>query len=375
MSAYVLAVLKGVSIFVQMDRFFCFYMICSHCRVFIRISSAINENILQLNSETAAYNDAVQNEKDKQKRLLRALNIKHGIRDIESGSTMTASVMIGEDKRSSEEIISTTIQSMELEIQNLETIRDNHVEELQNLNGLIRDQTFLAKTLCEQEDELLTEFYSLEIDAKDFQDVHRHLTFQCHSIEKEQHKLGLVQLHSVLFNILVDETDRRRYPLINNLRLTHTHRPNGVSLIEINAAWSQAAQLVILVGSTTNFKSRNLRVVPLSNCAKIIKLTQSEQKIVHDLGVEFANAREAHGAENIISSLRVFHELLNQLVLHILGSPNHTSFDKLPFQIKAESIGPFDLRKIDQTDYSAWSGIVHCMACIMKWMATNACKY
>ena len=351
-------------------------MICSHCRVFIRISSAINENILQLKSETAAYNDAVQNEKDKQKRLLRALNIKHGIRDIESGSTMTASVMIGEDKRSSEEIISTTIQSLELEIQNLETIRDNHVEELQNLNGLIRDQTFLAKTLCEQEDELLTEFYSLEIDAKDFQDVHRHLTFQCHSIEKEQHKLGLVQPHSVLFNINVDETDRRRYPLINNLRLTHTHRPNGVSLIEINAAWSQAAQLVILVGSTTNFKSRNLRVVPLSTCAKIIKLTQSEQKIVHHLGVDFeSNAREAHGAENIISSLRVFHELLNQLVLHILGSPNYTSFDKLPFQIKAESIGPFDLRKIDQTDYSAWSGIVHCMACIMKWMATNACKY
>ena len=107
-------------------------MICSNRRVFIRISSAINENILQLKSETAAYNDAVQNEKDKQKRLLRALNIKHGIRDIESGSTTTASVMIGEDKRSSEEIISTNIQSLELEIQNLETIRDNHVEELQN---------------------------------------------------------------------------------------------------------------------------------------------------------------------------------------------------------------------------------------------------
>ena len=84
------------------------------------------------------------------------------------------------------------------------------------------------------------------------------------------------------------QTDERdlRYPLINNLRLAH--KPRGISWLEINAGWSQAAQLLMFVGSTIKFKSKDLRIVPLMSCAKIIEVgSNGDTRFVNHLGVDF----------------------------------------------------------------------------------------
>lgn len=338
-----------------------------------RIASAIEENAAQLESETIAYDNAAQREKDKHRRLLRALNIRDGIdgnddMTISSGNTSISSAPAPAD------IIESTLKTLEYEIQRLAISNQEHLHELQHLNELIDEQAIISKTLTEQEDEVLTEFNSLEIDSNSFQDMHRHLTHQCHSVEKERYLLSSVQLHSSMFEITVDERSSRRFPLINNLRLTH--RPKGVSWLEINAAWSQAAQMVISVGSTSKFRSKNLRIVPLTSCAKIIELLQGDKRIVIHLGVDFeSNARKTHETENIVSSVRAFHALLHQLSVHMLYTHTCRTLDKIPFETRSHSIGSHDLLRINEHDDVGWSGVIHCLAANMKWMTQNASKF
>ena len=240
------------------------------------------------------------------------------------------------------------------------------------MNELLEEQARISKKMTEQEDAVLTEFNSLEIDARAFQDIHRHLTHQCHAAERERYYLAQVQLHSALFDIVVD--DRGRYPLINNLRLTH--KPKGVSWSEINAAWSQAAQLVMFAGSTIKFKSKDLRVVPLMNCAKIIEVgSNGDKRTVNHLGVDFESMdRKTHGADNIVSSVRAFHALLYQMSVHMLNSKVE-GLDKAPFSMGPYIIGSHDLRQIDERDDGGWFGVIHCMASNMKWISQNACKF
>jgi hypothetical protein len=74
------------------------------------------------------------------------------------------------------------------------------------------------------------------------------------------------------------QTDERdlRYPLINNLRLAH--KPRGISWLEINAAWSQAAQLLMFVGSTIKFKSKDLRIVNRNTHDNLLQLLNYQPK-------------------------------------------------------------------------------------------------
>lgn len=335
-----------------------------------RIASAIEENTTQLEAETVAYDNAVQSEKDKHRRLLRALNIRDGI---DGNDDLTVSSGHTPISSTPEDIVQSTLETLEYEIQMLAISSQEHLNELRHLNELIDEQALISKALTDQEDNVLTEFNSLEIDANAFQDMHRQLTHQCHIVEKERYLLSSVQLHSSLFDITVDECSSRRFPLINNLRLTH--RPKGVSWLEINAAWSQAAQLVIFVGSTTKFKSKDLRIVPLTSCAKIIELVQGEKRIVIHLGVDFEiNARKTHETENIVSSVRAFHALLHQISMHMCHIRSYRTLDKIPFETRPHSIGSHDLRRINEQDDVGWSGVIHCLAANMKWMTQNASK-
>jgi hypothetical protein len=346
---------------------------------------AIEESTCQLNAEASAYDATIQLEKDKHRRLLRALNIKDGIdgeydgggdKDDDDDDTIASgntSVTFHNDYQvSSEYILKKTFEAFEYEIQKLTETHAMHVTELNDLDKLLREQVILTKELSRQEDDILRDINALEIDAKVFQDVHHTLTRQCHEAEVEDYLLRNVQIHSTLFDIKLDERGLR-YPLINNLRLTH--HPKGVSWLEINAAWSQASQLVMFVGSTTKFQSKDLRIVPLASCAKIIELSHGDKKIVNHLGVDFeSNARQTHETEHIIPSLRAFLSLIYQMSVHMLKE--QSKLDKIPYEMLGPCvIGPHDVRQLDEKDDMGWSSVIHCIAYNMKWMAQNACKF
>ncbi len=269
-----------------------------------------------------------------------------------------------------EQILENALETLDEELKRLQATHQEHQNELQKMDELLADQVRISQTLTSQEDEVLTEFNSLEVEARVFQDIHRHLTHQCHAAEREKFYLSRIQLHSALFYIDVDERGMR-YPLINNLRLAH--KPKGISWLEINTAWSQAAQLLMFVGSTIKFKSKDLRIVPLMNCAKIIEVgSNGETRVVNHLGIDFQNMNRK---ENIVASLRAFYNLLYQMSVHMLNSKDEFDLDPAPLELRPGIIGSHDLRRIDDRDDVAWSIIIHCIATSMKWMSQNACKF
>jgi Autophagy protein Apg6. len=342
-----------------------------------RMIMAIEESTSQLNAEASAYDAAVQLEKDKHRRLLRALNIKGSIDgecvgdDDTVASGNTAVSFLDDYQASSEYILKKTFEAFEYEIQKLTETHTLHLAEMNNLDELFREQIILTKELSQQEDDILREINGLELDSKVFQDIHGTLTRQCQEAEVEDYLLRNVRMHSTLFDIKLDERGLR-YPLINNLRLTH--HPKGVSWLEINAAWSQASQLVMFVGSTTKFQSKDLRIVPLASCAKIIDLSHGDKKIVKHLGVDFeSNARKTHETEHIIPSLRAFLALIYEMSVHMLKE--QSKLDPIPYEMGPFVIGPHDVRKLDEKDDVGWRDAIHCMAYNMKWMAQNACKF
>jgi len=247
----------------------------------------------------------------------------------------------------------------------LETACQEHEKELTNLNQLINEQSRISETLSLQEESLLLEYNILEKDAKVFEDIHHQLAQQCLSAERERSHLSHVRLHSTLFDIFVDEKGVR-YPLINNLRLSHRPK-NDLTWIEINSAWSQATQLLMFMSSTVKFTSRNFGIVPL-NCAKIIEVDSAGKKMYHHLGVDIESIdRKTHNTDHIIASLRVFYRLLYQLFLHVKGSK--VDIGLAPFEMSSHVVGNFNLELIEDNDDKVWIAVVNCIASNLRWMS------
>jgi len=351
-----------------------------------RVASAIDENIDHLRDESRAYEEAVDKEKDKQRRLRKALLINAGIaqeqeKQIDSShhsEEIITSATSHESEISHEhgggDILQRTVNTLQQEIQHLQSACREHEVELWQLNSLLKEQAHLSHSLTQEENDLMMEFNAVEIDAKVFQETHQQLTHQCHAAERERYYLSKVHLHSALFKIDI-YGHGLDYPVINNLRLSH--RPKGtLTWPEVNAAWSYCAQLVIYVGSTIKFKSKDLRVVPLTTCAKIIEVgIRGDRKIVHNLGVDFgAMDRKTHRTEHIIPSIKSFHALLYQMVAHIQALGRMKNLDKLPFHMEPFVIGTLSLVRIHEQDDLAWSDVVRCITSNLKWLSENASK-
>jgi hypothetical protein len=338
--------------------------LCHNC--IQRINNAINDNTEQLQMETHAYIHAVEEEKDKERRLKKALLINIGIHN-NNDQIPSSSI---NDQHDENELVQGTIQSFQHEIMNLQTACQEHENELTNLNQMLMEQAQISDTLSAQQEELLLEYNALEKDAKVFEDVHSHLTQQCHAAESERSHLSHVRLHSALFDIVVDERGTK-YPLINNLRLSHRPK-DDLQWIEINTAWSQAAQLVMFVNSTTKFTSRNFGIVPLMHCAKIIEVDSTGKKVYHHLGVDFESMdRKTHNTDHIIASLRAFYSVLYQLFDHIKALKRDINSTKVrvPFEMTVNTIGSFNLQFLNENDDKAWSGVINCIASNLKWLS------
>jgi len=182
-----------------------------------------------------------------------------------------------------------------------------------------------------------------------------------------------------------------RYPLVNGLRLSH-HPKGDLTWGEVDAAWAQAAQLLLFVGGTAGFASRDLRVVPLTSCAKIIEVGRGgDRRIVHSLGKDALESKEDRGEKNVsdgaghirsmVLSLCAFNALLYQLVYHIetsvLGAkvgpaPSSSSIERPPYKMSRYQIGQYDLQRLREGDDPGWSAVVQCIASNLKWLAENA---
>ncbi len=346
-----------------------------------------------MKEETFAYEAAVGKEKDRQRRLRKALSINAGIE--KDGIILNGSDDAENSHNTNQDhdidILVSTMGSLQQEIHHLTASCQEHEEELQQLQVMLQEQHIISNDLTIQEEEAMIDFHQLELDARSFQEVHAQLTHQCHAAERERHYLSHVKLHSALHHIaLLEEQsfgyghghghEMMMYPLINNLRLTHRHK-NIVPWLEINAAWSQAAQLIMFIGSTTKFKSRDLRIVPLTSCAKIIDVgMRGDKRIVHHLGVDFdAMDRKTHRAEHIIPSIKIFHALLYQMVHHVMtmGSDmdEASASAPLPYSIEPHSIGQYDLHNVHDQDDGAWNVVINCIAANLKWLSENASKF
>lgn len=155
----------------------------------------------------------------------------------------------------------------------------------------------------------------------------------------------------------------------------------------------------MFIGSSIKFTSPDLRIVCLTNCAKIIKVacvenndndSNNNERIVHHLGVEDIESssssnqnqqqrRRQKDTRNIATSLRAFHALLQQIFLHLktLGLPSSGMLteEKPPYDIGRNYIGSYDLTQLQDKDDVTWNIVIHCMASNMKWLSKNASLY
>jgi len=346
--------------------------------------------------ECQAYADAVKDEEYKQTRLEKALSINLGVTDnnntrtneqtpLTSANDDDNQQLAGEIK---DDLVESTVRAFQQEMKGLATSCTEHQDELNRLNNILLDQNQISEALTVEEEAVISELNALEIDARSFENTHHRLTLQCHAADREVAALSCVRLHSSLFDITVDERGLR-HPLINDLRFSHRpKRDLNLTWAEINAAWSQAAQLLMFVASSIRFRSRGFRIVLLTTCAKIIEMRPTtgvniggDKRIVHNLGSETLDSSgvpRKGGVDTIAVSLRIFHALLQEMFAHLrsMGDPpSGVLLEKPPFDIGPSFIGSHDLRQMHETDDVGWSHVIHCMASNMRWLSQNVSHF
>jgi hypothetical protein len=245
------------------------------------------------------------------------------------------------------------------------------------------------------------------------------LTNYLQRAQEEYDTVSSIKVPWLMFDI------QPQYSMINYLRLSH--QPNvkhKITWNEINAAWSQAAQLLYMVGGTKyqllssflfslNFTSPDLKIVPLSTCAKIIEVVGTKtRQIIHTLGNESIISTEIdsrlEGAKittsdndktnnpnnrDFLLSICAYHRLFYQLTHYIICehdelmtitaqkyycSTDRTalteeiqglrSYNSLPFEMEIESIGGLNLRS--NSSNQDWSDIIFRLVSNLKWVSS-----
>lgn len=208
-------------------------------------------------------------------------------------------------------------------------------EELLHLKMLKKEQDLISSQLDEVETNFAHEENTLELEAVAMSHVQNQLTSTLQAAQLEINKLAAVDLS--LFSLVIDKRGLR-YPLINELRLAFS--PKGdLGWAEIQAAWSQVAQLLLFM----NLQRKEWRVIPLTSCAKII-----HQKTVYNLGKDMPSMSGA----------------LKALILML----QHTN-PSLPFPITDHNIGDVAIAVLPNTDHPGWSRVVHYLACNLQHLS------
>jgi hypothetical protein len=230
---------------------------------------------------------------------------------------------------------------------------DARESELTHLHSLYQHQLVITQQLDEIDDQVQQEQNSLELQSKAFDNSIQLKTMVLSKVQMEVDRLMLVKLPHVLFDLQVDQRGLR-YPLINQLRLAY--RPKGdIPLKEIQVAWSQATQLLLILGTLLQFRSSDWKLVPLADCSKLIY-----RKDIYNL------------SPGDCRSLMAWNALLDQVVKHaVLVCSIDSQKEKQqppPFSSSSTSIGNTDLTQIDRKD-PTWSHVIHRMASNLLWLS------
>jgi len=291
-----------------------------------RVATALEDETQRLYAECQAYEEAVFKAKQRIK-------------------TFNAVSKVG---------LETTTKAYESEIDLLQQEIQAREAELEHLNSLYMDQLNIASQLEAYEEEYHVERNALELKAISFDAVLDQTSNELSQVQSEVDRLASVQLPQAVFDLQVDQRGLR-YPLINQLRLAF--RPKGdVPTKEIEVAWSQATQLLLVVGTLLNYPSSDWKVVPLADCAKLI---YRKEEIYNMLPGD-------------CRSLIAWNALLDQVSKHASTHPKFSvqvTSSTPPFLSSATSIGNIDLTSLSQSDHAGWSHAIHRMASNLLWLS------
>jgi hypothetical protein len=180
-----------------------------------------------------------------------------------------------------------------------------------------------------------------------------------------------------------------RYSMINELRLGH--KPNqrdGLKWSEINAAWSQLAQAVYFVtSSTVKSSSISFYIVPLAQgCSKIIELDKisNRSKYVHNLGIEkddgatldvdikFSTIAERSYVRAIVAFYRLLCQLMSQDQVLELSSQRRNGSSATPsyppYHITENSVEGIIIQDKDEIPDHELAAIIHIVASTTYWL-------
>jgi hypothetical protein len=286
---------------------------------------------------------------------------------------------------SNQDDLERTEQAYRNEIQLLQEACQQHEDELRHLQSLQNEQATIATELDRLEFVTEEEQNALELEARAFDNDQEQLYHTLAEIQAEVEQLSSpsIRLPAMLMDLQVDRERGLRYPLINELRLAY--RPKGdVQWNEIQAAWSLAAQLLLVIGTLFDFQSQHWKIVPLSHCAKLMYYAPESIKdptgsrrrvIVYNLGHPQTNGSRALSAWNALLFHVIQHTTASMNEACSSGILNATSVPTLPFEISIGKIGNIVLDRLDENDDAGWSRAIHFMSSNLLWLSECASGY
>lgn len=316
----------------------------------------------RLESECRLYRNAAQDEKTRQASQLRA---------VQSSFSTTDRATFPLDDHTLENLE----HNLQEEIERLDDIRKEEELELQNLNNLLKDAAIVSKQLDTLQWDINEEANALELESHAFHNEEQQMLTALNEVQSEAGRLSSkgICFPTRLLDLRVDSARGLRYPLINELRLAY--RPKGdLEWDEIQSAWALAAQLLLQSATLLDFQSRHWRIVPLSQCAKIIYHSPRNdgRGVVHNVGHRSSKSWEALIAWNALLFEVVQHALsvIQSAVEKGLLETSH--IEKLPYEQTRQKIGGVPLRLLNVNDDASWSRVVHFMSCNLLWLANVA---
>jgi hypothetical protein len=282
-----------------------------------------------------------------------------------------------------------TLNAYRREIDALEESCRQHREELSRLLSIRKEQALKELQLDLIQDAIVEEHNSLELEARAFDTNQEQLSRKLSLVHDEAERLSScsVRLLSHLIHLHIDKERGLRYPLINELRLAY--RPKGdIHQKEIQAAWSLASHLLLVVANTFEFRSQQWKIVPLSHCAKLIYYPHTrndetdipgqpkDRTVVFNLG---------HPRTHSSKALLTWNALLSQVISHVKSKMKwayeHGILESKdvaaapPYEISVTKIGNISLSQLDENDDGEWSRAIHYMASDLLWLSACSSTY
>ena len=314
-------------------------------------------DIQRLESECRLYRNATKDEKTRQASQLRAIQSAYA-----DGAPSTDTLVKVEE-------------ILRQEIQRLQEICAAEEAELENLTIPEREAAAVSKQLDALQWSINEEANALELETHAFENEEQQILTVLTEVHTEVDRLSSkgIRFPARTLDLRIDSRGLR-YPLINELRLAY--RPKGdVEWEEIQSAWALAAQLLLQSATLLDFQSRHWRIVPLSQCAKIIyhsPKSENNRGVTHNVGHPSSKSSEALVAWNALLFEVVQHASATVRGGIEKGVLEAKMVERLPYEQTSQKIGGVPLRHLAVDDDASWSRVVHFMSCNLLWLANMA---